>query len=96
MKSIDEVKKMANLLMFDMEESEYETLLKESEIFEKQMELIGQVSGIENVEPMNFPFVTYQAKLRKDEVKNTLDTEEGLSNAKYVDKDQVKVPKVVE
>jgi len=45
---------------------------------------------------MTFPYVTYEASLREDEIKNTLETEEALKNAKLVDRDQVRVPKVVE
>lgn len=90
------LKDYAAKLMFDMKDEEYETLEKEFKTFTKQMDLIGKVEGIENVEPMTFPFVTYDATFRDDIVENELDTKEVLMNAKDVTSDQVKVPKVVE
>ena len=86
----------AKKLMFEMKDEEYETLQKEFDVILKQMDLIGEIDGIEDVNPMTFPFITYKAKFREDEVKDTLTTEEALSNAKKVDRDQVRVPKVVE
>ncbi len=92
----EKLKDYAHKLMFDMNDEEYETLQNEFEVILKQMDLIGEIDGISEVEPMTFPFVTNQAKFRKDEVKNTLTTEEAISNAKMVDRNQVRVPKVVE
>ena len=62
------------------------------------MDLIGNIPNIQEVEPMSFPFVTYQATLREDEVEevDVLTVGEVLSNCKHQLKDQVKVPKVVE
>lgn len=92
----EKLKDYAAKLMFDMEDSEYETLAKEFEIFEKQMDLIGKVDELNQVEPMTFPYVIYEAEFREDEVKEELETEDVLKNAKHVDRDQVRVPKVVE
>lgn len=92
----EKLKEYALKLMFDMEDSEYETLKQEFDIILKQMDLIGKIENIENIEPMTFPFVTYQAKWRSDEVKNTLTVDEIIKNAKEVKDNQVKVPKVVE
>ena len=84
--------------MFDMKEEEYDTLQQEFDIILKQMDLIGEIPNIKEVEPMRFPFVTYEAKLRQDEVidSEVLTTGEVLANCEHVLKDQVKVPKVVE
>lgn len=86
----------AEKLLFKMNDEEYETLQKEFDVILKQMDLIGKIDGISDVEPMTFPFVTNEAKLREDEVKNTLETEDLLVNAKYHDRSQIRVPKVVE
>lgn len=86
----------AKKLIFDMNDEEYETLLKEFDIILKQMDLIGQIENISSVNPMTFPFVTYEAKLREDEEKESLTVDEVLKNAKHTLNDQVKVPKVVE
>ncbi|NLM63252.1 MAG: Asp-tRNA(Asn)/Glu-tRNA(Gln) amidotransferase subunit GatC [Mollicutes bacterium] len=94
--SKEKLKDYASKLMFDMEDSEYETLQSEFEIILKQMDLIGQIEGISEVEPMTFPYVIYHAKLRDDVVKDELTKEEVLYNAKQVKNEQVMVPKVVE
>lgn len=91
----EDLKKYAKLLMFDMKEEEYDTLLKEFETIEKHMALIGEIDGIEDVEPMTFPYVIYHASLREDINKPCLTTEEVLKNTKDKKADQVKVPKVV-
>ena len=62
----------------------------------KQMDLIGNIDGINEVEPMIFPFVTYEAELREDVIEDSLSVDEVLSNTKHQVRDQVKVPKVVE
>ena len=52
---IEKLKDYANKLMFDMDDSEYETLALEFEVILKQMDLIDKIDGIEKVEPMFFP-----------------------------------------
>lgn len=92
----DLLKKYASKLMFDMEDAEYETLQKEFEVILKQMDLIGEIENIKDVEPMSFPYISYEAELREDEVLDYLTVNEVLENTKYQVNDQVKVPKVVE
>ncbi len=91
----EDLKKYARLLMFDMAEEEYDTLLKEFAITEKHAELIRNIKDIDKVEPMTFPYVIYQTSLREDISKPCLTTEEVLKNTKDKKADQVKVPKVV-
>jgi len=81
-------------LMFKMKEDEYDTFEKEFETILKHMDLIGQIDGIENVEPMTFPFKK-DVRLREDVVTSTLTTEDAIKNAKDVVYDEVKVPRVV-
>ena len=92
----EQLKDYAHKMMFDMKEEEYDTLEKEFEIFEKQMDFIGKVKGIEKIVPMTFPYINEDVKLRDDLVKNTITTKEALKNCKVGDRDQVRVPKVVE
>ena len=91
----EKLKDYAAKLMFDMDDEGYERTLKEFEVVEKHMALIGEIDGIENVEPMTFPYVIYHATLREDEVKDCLTNEEVLLNSKETKANQVKVPKVV-
>ncbi len=94
----EKIKSYAEKLMFRMSEEEYDTLEKEFDIILRQMKLIENIKGIENINPMIFPFVTYEAELRDDEEDevNSLTVDEVLSNTTHSLKDQIKVPKVVE
>ena len=91
----EKLKDYAAKLMFDMDDDGYERTLKEFEIVEKHMELIGKLEDIENIEPMTFPYVIYHASLRDDDAKECLTCDQVLANAKETKADQVKVPKVV-
>lgn len=90
------LKDYANKLMFDMDDSEYTTLQEEFDIILKQMDLIGNIPNISDVEPMTFPFYNEDVSLREDEVGDYLTTSEVLENADHQVNDQVKVPRVVE
>lgn len=90
------LKKYASNLMFNMSDEEYNTLLDEFEIILNQMDLIDKIDGIDEVEPMTFPFLTYDKELREDKAEDSLSTEEVLKNAAYKTNNQVQVPKVVE
>ena len=87
---------LANKLMFTMEDSEYDTLLKEFDTMIKQMDLIGKIKGIEKVEPMSYPFPLEDVCLRDDEVVDELEIDEILQNSGSTLYNQVKLPKVVE
>ena len=49
---IEKLKDYANKLMFDMDDSEYETLALEFEVILKQMDLIDKIDGIEKVDAL--------------------------------------------
>lgn len=91
----ENLKDYAGRLMFDMDDGGYDRTLKEFETIEKHMALIGEIDGIEDVEPMTFPYVIYHSYLREDKAKECLTNEEVLKNSKDNKADQVKVPKVV-
>ncbi len=86
----------AHKLMFDMKDEEYKTLQEEFAVILKQMDLIGKIPNIKEVEPMTFPFKNTDAVLREDEVGDYLTTGEVLENVKHQIDDQVKVPRVVD
>ena len=90
------LKMLANKLMFTMDDSEYNTLLEEFDTMIKQMDLICQIKGIEDVEPMSYPFPIDDVVLREDEVVDELEIDEILQNSGSHLYNQVKLPKVVE
>lgn len=91
----DKLKEYAEKLMFRLEEEQYDTLLKEFDIIEKQMELVANMDGISNVKPLTFPY-EMNSVLRDDEEIRTIDYMDALSNAKDIKGREIKVPKVVE
>lgn len=93
--SIEELKDLANRLKFDMSEEEYQTLQKEFEIILKQMDLIGQIENVDDIEPMTFPYQVTASWIREDVEQEGLELEELMSNIKDRMGNFVKVPKVV-
>ncbi len=92
--SIDQLKKLALNLKFDMEEKEYQTLQNEFEIILKQMEMIDL--DTHNLNTMSFPFDNYNKYLREDDFIIESSREEILKNAANVADGQIKINKVVE
>ena len=90
------LKELANKLMFTMNESEYDTLVQEFEIILKQMDLIGKIDGIDNVEPLIYPFPLDNVCPREDEVDEEISIDDILLNSGSNLYNQVKLPKVVE
>jgi aspartyl/glutamyl-tRNA(Asn/Gln) amidotransferase C subunit len=97
MKPIDKktLKSIANKLMFDMEDSQYDTLLEEFSTIIEQMQLIGEIEGVDDATPMTFPYEVYTSLLREDVVEQPLDRDEALKNASDVVDGQIRLPKVV-
>jgi len=85
----------AEKLMFKMSEEQYQTLLSEFEVIQKQMAFIGEIPGVDEAEPMTFPFNVENTFLREDVAKANLTREEALKNAKDVVEGQIRLPKVV-
>ena len=95
-KSVLEI--LAKKLMFEMKDSEYETLEKEFDIILKQMDLIGNIKDIDKVSPMTFPFEldNDDSYLREDIYNNEISFNDMIANIKDYEDNRVKVPKVVE
>ena len=89
------LKVAANKLMFTMDEKQYDTLLREFHIILEQMEMIGEIEGVDDVEPMTFPYDVTTSYLREDEIETPLDRDEALKNASDVVDGQIRLPKVV-
>lgn len=89
------LKEAANKLMFDLTDEELDKLVKEFGIIVKQMELIGEIPGVDDVEPMTFPFECAVTYLREDVATKPEDRDEILKNAKDVVDGQIRLPKVV-
>lgn len=86
---------IANKLMFDMNNEEYDTLMDEFDVILKQMQIISEIPGVDDLEPMTFPFDVKVTYLREDVASKPLDSKEALKNAEEVTNGQIRVPKVV-
>jgi len=90
------LKDYANKLMFDMADEEYETLSQEFDTILKQLDLIGEIDNISEVEPMTFPYLKEDVALRSDADSRVVDVDVAFSNCHGKKGDEVKVPRVVE
>lgn len=94
--TMDVLKDAANRLLFDLSDEQYKTLYEEFQTLKKQMEKIGEIKGLDQYEPMTFPFDCSTSYLREDEPTAPLSREDVLKNAHNVKDGQIKLPKVVQ
>ena len=87
---------LASKLMFTMDDDEYNTLADEFDVILKQMDLIGKIENISEVEPLVYPFPLDNVTFRQDEVIDELPIDDILVNSGENLYNQVKLPKVVE
>lgn len=89
------VKKLASELYISLSPEEEVEFLEQFADFKSQAQFLNDVPGIDQAEPMVFPFNSEKTYLREDEVEETLPVSEILSNAKGAKDGFVIVPKVV-
>ncbi len=93
--TMDVLHDAAHRLLFDMSEEEYATLMEEFKTLIKQMDTIGKIKGLDEYEPMTFPFPCETSFLREDIAEEPLPRDEALANAGSKLDGQIKLPKVV-
>ena len=93
--TLDVLKDAANRLLFTMSDEQYQTLLEEFDVLKRQMDLIGEIEGLDSYEPMTFPFDCTTSFLREDVPTTPLDRGEALKNAGSKEDGQIKLPKVI-
>lgn len=93
--TLEVLKEATNKLMFDMSDEQYQNLLSEFDIILSQMELISEIEGVDDVEPMTFPYEVTTDYLREDAASSPLSKEDALKNAKDVVDGQISIPRVI-
>ena len=93
--SLEVLKEATNKLMFDMSDEQYQNLLGEFDIILSQMELISEIEGVDDVEPMTFPYEVFTDYLREDVASSPLNKHDALKNAKDVVDGQISIPRVI-
>ncbi len=85
----------ANRLLFTMSDEQYATLEDEFKTLIKQMNKIGEITDLDEYEPMTFPFDCETSFLREDEPIEPLSRDVALKNAGSKQDNQIKLPKVI-
>ena len=85
----------AEKLLIGLTPEENKMVLDEFDIIDEQINIINNIPGIENVEPMTHTLDDFEYELRKDVVEESVPIEELLQNCKDVSGREVEVPKVV-
>ena len=89
------LKESAQKLMFEMSEEQYENILNEFDLIYSQMKIIGEIEGVDEVEPMFFPFDVTNDYLREDVPTTPIERKELLRNTKDVENGFISLPRVV-
>lgn len=85
----------ADKLLIGLTEEENKMVLDEFEIIDKNIDIINEIEGIDNVEPMSWCLDDFTYELREDVVEDSIPIEELLQNCDDYVGNEVRVPKVV-
>ena len=85
----------AEKLLIGLTPDENKMVLDEFDVIDEQINVINDIPGIENVEPMTHTLDDFEYELREDIVEESVPIEELLQNCKDVSGREVEVPKVV-
>ncbi|WP_071442118.1 Asp-tRNA(Asn)/Glu-tRNA(Gln) amidotransferase subunit GatC [Traorella massiliensis] len=88
------LRKLANQVMFDLNDQECEELQEEFETYLKQLDLLNKIDT-ENVEEMVYPFDTPTSFIRNDDEVYAISQEDAMKNVPQASENYVVVPKVV-
>ena len=86
----------ADKLLIGLTEEENKMVLDEFDIIDEQINIINEIPGIENVEPMTHTLDDFEYELREDVALPSIPIEDLLSNCDSYSAREVEVPKVVE
>ena len=89
------VDNLADRLLIGLSREENKMVLDEFEAIDENIDLINKIEGISEVEPMTHCLDDFVFELRDDEVVESVDLEDLLSNCDDSDAGEVVVPKVV-
>ena len=90
----EEVKVLANNLMFEVDDKEADDIVSDFELLEKMLNFFEEIDT-DDVEEMIYPFEDETSYFREDEVTNVLSQKDALSNAAKVISGHVVVPRVL-
>ena len=89
------VDNLADKLLIGLTDEENKMVLDEFEAIDESINIINDIDGIENIEPMTHTLDDFVFELREDIVEESVDIEDLLSNCDVHSAREVEVPKVV-
>ncbi len=90
------VNEYADKLLIGLTEEENKMVLDEFDIIDQNINIINEIDNLESVEPMTHCLDDFEANFAEDEIVESVDIDELLSNCDSHINDEIKVPKVVE
>ena len=92
---IEEIKRLASTLMFELNDGELYALSENSTNFLNQVDFVQSIDT-DGIEPMCYPFEDVKTYLREDEVTHTITQEEAFKNAPKTEGDYFEIVQVIE
>ena len=89
------VDNLADKLLIGLTDEENKMVLDEFEAIDESINIINDIDGIENIDPMTHTLDDFVFELREDIVEESVDIEDLLSNCDVHSAREVEVPKVV-
>ncbi len=89
------IEQCASNLMFELSEGQADLIYEEFDTVLAQIEFLGNIEGVDESEPMTFPYKDHQKIMREDKPSKTLTPQEALQNSNTKLGNQIKLPKVV-
>lgn len=93
--SKEKINDYADKLLIGLSENETDTLLREFDIIDKNMQKINLIDGLDNATPLSFPYEITVDSLRDDNEERHILVEDALKNCdNFIDR-EVEIPRVV-
>lgn len=89
------VDEYADKLLIGLTDEENKMVLEEFEVIDETINMINEIDGIEDVEPMTHTLDDFEYELREDVIEESVPIEELLQNCDRHNGREVEVPKVV-
>ncbi|MFA6862159.1 MAG: hypothetical protein WCR56_07320 [Bacilli bacterium] len=89
------IEKCATNMMFNLNPGQADLIYEEFSTVLAQIDFLKSIKGVDDAEPMTFPYSEHQKILRDDKPSKPLDSKAELANCHTRLGDQVKLPKVV-
>ena len=86
----------ADKLLIGLTEEENKMVLDEFDIIDKNINIINEIDNLSEIEPMTHCLDDFVANFDEDEIEESVDIDELLSNCDSHINDEIKVPRVVE